>query len=125
MNRVVIFITAVAAIAFLRDDQSSAVAEELITSAPPVSSLVSGLQARLAENPEDAKGWALLAQSYAFMGDGPRAEEAIANAVKLGVDEADLRIRIGLATQSPRTPIASERQLDWVQRAIADGAPSP
>ncbi len=123
MNRVVIVITAIAAIAFLRDDQSSAVAEELITSAPPVSSLVSGLQARLAENPEDAKGWALLAQSYAFMGDGPRAEEAIANAVKLGVDETDLRIRIGLATQSPRTPVASERQLDWVQRALADQAP--
>ena len=125
MNRVVIFITAVAAIAFLRDDQSSVVAEELITSAPPVSSLVSGLQARLAENPEDAKGWALLAQSYAFMGDGPRAEEAIANAVKFGIDEANLRIRVELATQSTRMPIASERQLDWVQRAIADGAPSP
>lgn len=132
--------------AYLRDDQSGViatsmdiysmpwpggstmtqpVAEEPTTSAPPVSSLVDGLQARLEENPEDVNGWALLAQSYAFMVDGPRAEEAIANAVELGFDEADLRNRVELASQSSRTLIDSERQLDWVQRAIADRAPRP
>ncbi len=36
--------------------------------AAPVSSLIGGLEQRLASNPGDAAGWVLLAQSYAFMG---------------------------------------------------------
>src|SRR5215471_2007988 len=39
------------------------------TQAASVSSLVGGLEQRLAAQPNDVDGWALLAQSYAFMGD--------------------------------------------------------
>lgn len=79
-------------------------AESSATSVAPVPSLIAGLRARLDENPEDVKGWALMAQSYAFIGDGPGAEEAITRAVELGFDETDLRNRVELAFQSSRTP---------------------
>jgi len=82
-------------------------AESSTTSVAPVPSLIAGLRARLEENPEDVKGWALMAQSYAFMGDGPGAEEAITRAVELGFDETDLRNRVELAFQSSRTPSES------------------
>jgi cytochrome c-type biogenesis protein CcmH/NrfG len=62
--------------------------------AAPVSSLVRGLEQRLAANPEDAAGWMLLAQSYAFMGDAAAADAAVRKAVALGVDEQELRARI-------------------------------
>lgn len=78
------------------------------TSVAPVSSLVEGLQTRLAQNENDPKGWALLAQSYAFMADGPKAEEAIVRAVKLGFDETDLRHRVEMASQAALAPNQTE-----------------
>ncbi len=66
-----------------------------------VESLVSGLERRLEQMPNDPNGWALLAQSYAFMGDAEGAEKAIAKAVALGVDERTLRERIDAATRGP------------------------
>jgi hypothetical protein len=62
--------------------------------AAPISSLVAGLEQRLAANPDDASGWVLLAQSYAFMGDAPAAEGAVRKALDLGVDEQELRARV-------------------------------
>lgn len=59
-----------------------------------VGSLVGGLEAKLAANPDDVSGWALLAQSYAFIGDTEGTERAIAHAVALGFDEQDLRGRV-------------------------------
>jgi cytochrome c-type biogenesis protein CcmH/NrfG len=61
---------------------------------PSVSAMIGGLQARLERDPSDVKGWALLAQSYAFIGDASAAENALARAVELGADEADLRTRV-------------------------------
>jgi cytochrome c-type biogenesis protein CcmH len=63
----------------------------------PVSSLVGGLEQRLAAQPNDADGWALLAQSYAFMGDAAAANGAIKKAVALGIDEQGLRARVDSA----------------------------
>jgi len=62
--------------------------------AAPVSSLIGGLEQRLAANPDDVQGWTLLAQSYAFMGDVAAADRAVRKAVALGVDEQELRARI-------------------------------
>ena len=59
-----------------------------------VGSLVGGLEAKVAENPNDVNGWALLAQSYAFIGNAEGTERAIARAVTLGFDEQDLRGRV-------------------------------
>lgn len=59
-----------------------------------VESLVGGLEARLAAQPNDANGWALLAQSYAYTADDAALERAVKRAVELGVDEQSLRERI-------------------------------
>lgn len=66
----------------------------------PVESLIGGLEARLAAKPDDANGWALLAQSYAYAADDAGAERAIARAVALGVDESSLRERVSDARRS-------------------------
>lgn len=68
--------------------------------AAPVSSLIGGLEERLAASPEDASGWGLLAQSYAFMGDAAAADRAVRKAVALGVNEQELRARIADAMRA-------------------------
>jgi len=50
----------------------------------PVSSLVGGLEQRLAAQPDDVNGWALLAQSYAFMGDAAAARRSDEGHAMLG-----------------------------------------
>ncbi len=72
----------------------------------PVSSLVTGLEQRLAAQPNDANGWALLAQSYAFMGKMDAAEKAVQKAVSLGVDEKQLRARVDGARRGPHPTAA-------------------
>jgi hypothetical protein len=79
-----------------------------------VESLVGKLEARLAAQPDDAEGWALLAQSYAYTSNEEAVERALRRAVALGVDEASLRERVDGAKRSAHP-------VDWVQRAI--GAP--
>ncbi|HVY65620.1 MAG TPA: hypothetical protein VHH11_12435 [Gammaproteobacteria bacterium] len=65
-----------------------------------VESLIGKLEARLAAEPNDASGWALLAQSYAYTDDDASLERAIKRAVELGVDEAELRQRVAGARPS-------------------------
>jgi cytochrome c-type biogenesis protein CcmH/NrfG len=65
-----------------------------------VPSLIGGLERRLAEQPNDAAGWALLAQSYAFLGDTAAADAALRKAADLGMDEATLRARVDGATRN-------------------------
>ena len=79
----------------------------------PVPDLLGGLQARLEAEPDDPKGWALLAQSHAFVGNNQSAEEAIGQAVARGFDEADLRERVSLASRSQQLP-------SWIQRTLDD-----
>jgi cytochrome c-type biogenesis protein CcmH len=79
--------------------------------AATVESLVGGLEARLAAQPNDAEGWALLAQSYAFTSNEEAVERAVRRAVALGFDEPALRERV--ASVERRAPAT-----DWVDRAI-------
>jgi hypothetical protein len=67
----------------------------------PVESLIGGLERRLEQTPDDANGWALLAQSYAFTGNGAAAEKAVTKAVALGFDERALRERVTTAQRGP------------------------
>ena len=90
---------------------ASAATPPTVPQAAPVESLLGGLETRLAEQPDDPKGWALLAQSYAFMGNREAAETAVRRAVELGVDEQTLRDRVTLATRDPHPT-------DWVQQMI-------
>lgn len=74
-----------------------------------VESLVAGLEARLAAQPNDANGWALLAQSYAYTANEEAGERAVRRAVELGIDEASLRERVARAKRSAHAG-------DWVDR---------
>lgn len=65
-----------------------------------VESMIAPLKARLEKHPQDPKGWALLAQSYAYVGDDAGAEQAIARAAALGVDEKALRARVAAVGRS-------------------------
>jgi hypothetical protein len=84
--------------------------------AAPVESLVTGLEARLAAQPDDANGWVLLAQSYAFTGNGEGVEHAVRRAVELGVDEQSLRDRVQGAKRSPHP-------VDWVDQNLGTNRP--
>jgi hypothetical protein len=79
--------------------------------AAPVDSLVGGLEARLAAEPNDAEGWALLAQSYAFTSNEEAVERAVQRAVALGFDEGQLRERVAMAGRNAPA-------FDWVERAL-------
>ena len=59
-----------------------------------VTSLLNGLEARLAENPDDAKGWLLLAQSYDHLGRSDDARPAYEKAAALGLTDAALEDRL-------------------------------
>jgi len=52
-----------------------------------VGSLIGGLEAKLAENPDDAKGWLLLAKSHEHLGNLPAAREAYGRARELGMED--------------------------------------
>lgn len=77
----------------------------------PVESLIGGLEARLATQPNDAAGWALLAQSYAHTANEEAVERALRRAVELGADETALRERVD-AAQRGAPPV------DWVEHAL-------
>ena len=63
----------------------------------PVADMVGGLEARLREQPDDRQGWRLLARSYAYHGDMPRAASAAERAIALGADTDDMRAIIAAA----------------------------
>jgi hypothetical protein len=88
--------------------EPSGPSQSSIARAAPVPSLVDGLKRRLAVEPENGSGWALLAQSYAFVGDAALAEEALRRAVELGLDEEDLRQRVANARRDPHTSLTTD-----------------
>jgi cytochrome c-type biogenesis protein CcmH/NrfG len=67
---------------------------------PSVPAMIRQLESRLASEPGDAKGWSLLAQSYAYVGNRSGAESAIENAVLLGIEESTLRSQIAAVESS-------------------------
>ena len=62
--------------------------------AASVTSLVSGLEARLTENPDDAKGWLLLAKSHDHLGDRQAAWAAYGRAKELGMSDNTFEIEL-------------------------------
>ena len=89
-------------------------------SVAPVGDLIAGLEQRLVQNPDDAKGWVLLAQSYQFLGNTERAKAAVARAVALGMDEADLRQRVVSTTSTGSNAVARASDGD-VTAAVVRG----
>ncbi len=59
-----------------------------------VTSLIGGLEARLAKDPNDAKGWLLLAKSHDHLGNRDAAWAAYTRAQDLGMSDEALEIRL-------------------------------
>ena len=62
--------------------------------AASVETLLAGLEERLRSNPDDGKGWLLLAKSYDHVGQKAEAAEAYARATALGVTDEALGARL-------------------------------
>lgn len=58
----------------------------------PVEDMIAGLVDKLEQNPNDRKGWELLARSYVFVGDLEQAQAATERAIALGADAGELTI---------------------------------
>jgi|GEM_PF-2599673 predicted Zn-dependent protease len=56
----------------------------LAQSVPSVAELVTGLEQRLQDNPNDMQGWVLLGKSYHHLQNWTKATEAFEQAKKLG-----------------------------------------
>ena len=67
---------------------------------PSVPEMISQLEDRLDAEPADARGWSLLAKSYAYVGDENGAETAISRAVSLGMEESALRAQVAAVGSS-------------------------
>ena len=85
-----------------------------------VTSLLSGLEARLAENPDDAKGWLLLAQSYDLLGRSADAKDAYEKASALGMTNADLEARLNAGPVDANPPGAEIRGHVSLADAVSD-----
>ncbi len=72
--------------------QAASSSEE--TKAASVSELLTGLEQRLEENPDDAKGWLLLAKSYDHLGWHGDAATAYDKARALGLSDGVLEARL-------------------------------
>ncbi|MEJ2257621.1 MAG: hypothetical protein P8X98_11570 [Woeseiaceae bacterium] len=105
-----------------------------------VTALLSGLETRLAENPDDAKGWLLLAKSYDHLGRDDDARAAYEKAKALGMTDATLESRLSGGTAqatsseaaihgqvSVADAVASQVNPDDVVYVVAkaDGNPMP
>lgn len=67
---------------------------------PSVPAMIQQLESRLEAAPADARGWSLLAKSYAYIGNDNGVEEAITNAVRLGAEENFLRSQVTAVRRS-------------------------
>ncbi len=69
--------------------------------AAPVGELLTGLEARLRQNPADAGGWLLLAKSYHHLGRAEEAKVAYGKAVALGKEDRALESLLGTTAVVP------------------------
>lgn len=72
----------------------SANASDQERKAGSVNSLIGGLEAKLAENPDDGKGWLLLAKSHEHLGNLPAARDAYRRARDLGMEDLAFEARL-------------------------------
>ncbi len=86
-----------------------------------LSAMIAAAEARLAENPQDGRGWEVLAPIYARGGDWARAETAYRNALALlgesparltGYGEMQVRRAEGEVTESARALFARANEID-------------
>ena len=84
-----------------------------------IVAMIEQLAQRLEQNPNDARGWAMLGRSYLFLEQFPQARQAFANAVQLSGDDPQL-----LADYADALAMAREGQslegepMELIKRAL-------
>ena len=74
--------------------QQTEIAEVVSDKSASVGALVGGLEARLVANPDDAKGWILLAKSHDHLGNSEKAWAAYSRARDLGMTDETLELKL-------------------------------
>ena len=87
------------------NDSKSLGAAPSDTKVASVNQLLSGLEDRLREDPDDGKGWLLLAKSYDHLGRTSDSAAAYARAKELGIEDAELAARTGKGSRAIRYPL--------------------
>lgn len=89
--------------------------------AEQIRGMVEGLAARLAEQPDDAQGWRMLARSYGVLGERAKAAEAAQRAASLLPEDPGAQIAYAealLALESQDAPL-SATAVDQLERVVA------
>lgn len=92
--------------------------------APDPAAMVAKLEKRLAENPNDAKGQALLGRSYMVLERFADSVKAYQKAVELAPEDLDAQVGLGVATIRTGDAAAAERLFDAILKkdpASTDG----
>ena len=95
--------------------------------AEQIRGMVEGLAARLAEQPDDAEGWRMLARSYGVLGERAKAAEAAQRAASLLPEDAGAQIAYAealLALEGEDAPL-SATAVDQLERVVALDADNP
>jgi len=92
---------------------------------PDVETMVARLEQRLAENPDDLRGWLVLGRSSFVLGRFERAVEAYDRALELGGDEAALQSAKGEALVMAAEGTVSEAARAAFERSLALGSKDP
>lgn len=84
-----------------------------------VASLLTGLEARLDDNPDDGKGWLLLAQSYELLGRMNDAKAAYDKATALGINDDEFASRLADIPNQAKNPVTIRGRVS-VSPEVAD-----
>lgn len=84
-----------------------------------VRAMVSGLEQRLATQPDDAEGWGMLARSWTVLGDTPKAIAAYRRAMPLSPSDAVLRADFADALAVSQGHRIEGEALKLVEQALA------
>lgn len=87
-------------------------------SLPPVEDMLSGLRARLKQEPDNAKGWQLLGRSYVAMQRYGEAESAYAKAFALQPDDPSLLVSYAEAMALANDSKLLGRPTELLQQAL-------
>ena len=83
-----------------------------------INTMVESLAARLKQQPDDAKGWAMLGRSYLVMGRHAEAKEALQVLVRLQPNDPNALADLADAAAMVQGRSLQGEPMQWVQRAL-------
>lgn len=83
-----------------------------------IAAMVEGLAARLKQQPDDAKGWAMLGRSYMVMGRHEDAKKALQELVRLQPNDPNALADLADAAAMVQGRTLQGEPMQWIQRAL-------